>query len=121
MSADATLTSDILELVNHNLARSNRQIMAWLALRYDTNRDAVKTRLSQLVKQGKLKRVTEDWYAPIGDSTSVKVGDIAAQLATIGPHSRQDYERLVSALVYGRSIGTLVDVLLSVRERPCCD
>ena len=107
----ATLTSDILELVNHNLARSNKQIMAWLALRWDTNSDVVKSRLSQLVKQGRLRRVTEGWYAPAGD---VRVCDIAAQLASIGPHARQDYERLVSTLVYGESIGAVVDVLVSM-------
>jgi hypothetical protein len=109
----ATITSDILELVNHNLARSNKQIMAWLALRWDTNSDAVKSRLSQLVKQRRLRRVTEDWYAPVSD---VKVCDIAAQLASIGPHTARDYERVVSALVYGESIGTVVDVLVSMRE-----
>lgn len=113
----ATLTNDILELVNHNLARSNQQILAWLSLRWDTNRDAVKARLHQLVKQGRIRRIGEDWYAPVSD---VRVCDIAAQLASIGPSSTQDYERLVSALVYGQSVGAVVDVLVSMRGQDQC-
>lgn len=53
---------DILDLIIHNLAATNQQVLEWLSLKYDTDRHTVKTLLYRLVQERKIQRVKRGYY-----------------------------------------------------------
>lgn len=58
------LEQDIVELVTHNLATTNKSIKAWVETRYAVTDNTLRVALYRLAKRGYIRRIGRGVYRP---------------------------------------------------------
>lgn len=99
------LERDIYELVTHNLATTNRSILAWVRVRaVDTTEDTIKVTLHHLVKRGRIRRIAPGIYRSATERERLTQEDVcvmaaAHALATLGGYTAAEWRSMLRAII----------------------